>query len=161
MSIGRRVVLAVVLTSVCVAERGVAQTVTSVVPQQIAASGTVSASGAVGAMDVTGMQSVGVQLSGSWSGSVYYEISQDNTAYTLTRCVPQAGGPPVNGAGTNGAWQCDVNGFAWFRLNVTAIAGTASWAMRKSASPAVPVPATGPQFCLAALCPPPIGGMVP
>jgi hypothetical protein len=57
-----------------------------------------------------GMQRVGISLSGTWVGTVLFQVSYDGINWRPATAVPFASGTAVNSATANGSWFVEVGG---------------------------------------------------
>lgn len=74
---------------------------------------------------VMGQGGVGIQLTGTWSGTVSFEASIDGATYVALNMVPSNSATPASSATANGAWTANVAGFTTVRARFsTATSGT-------------------------------------
>lgn len=64
---------------------------------------------------------VGVQLSGTWVGTVQFEGSLNGTAYVPVKADPSGSGSWVSEATGNGIWGADVAALKFFRVRASAL----------------------------------------
>lgn len=77
------------------------------------------------AISCVGKGSVGVQLTGTWTGTVTFEASLDGTNYVAIKGTPLASVTGASTATGNGLWQVPVSGMNLFRARFsTASSGT-------------------------------------
>jgi hypothetical protein len=88
--------------------------------------GTIDAIDSATSLTVTGLASVGCQITGTWSGTLQFDGTIDNTNWQQIRAV-QFGGTLVGGTTVNGLFFIQVGGLAAVRIIATAWAsGTAT-----------------------------------
>lgn len=63
---------------------------------------------------------VGIQLTGSWTGTITFEASVDGTTFVALPVTPIAGGATVTSATINGIWYVQNTGFRIIRVRATA-----------------------------------------
>jgi hypothetical protein len=68
-----------------------------------------------GRMSLAGFSGVAVQLSGTWTGTVTFEVSIDGTTYTALNMTPPNSTAAVTTATANGQWMGSAVGFRYFR----------------------------------------------
>lgn len=97
-----------------------------------------------------GQSSVGIQVTGTWTGTLFVEGSVDGTNYSQTTIVPVLSGSIQTATITaNGIWQANVGGLASFRVRGNSVAsGTAVVTLIGSSGTATvmadnPFPVTG------------------
>lgn len=64
---------------------------------------------------------VGVQLSGTWTGTVQFEGSLNGTTYVSVKADPSGSGSWVSEATSNGIWGADVAALKFFRVRASAL----------------------------------------
>lgn len=64
---------------------------------------------------------VGVQLSGTWTGTVVLEGSVNGTTYVAVTARPSSGGSWASEATANGVWAADVAGLLYFRARASVL----------------------------------------
>jgi hypothetical protein len=91
------------------------------------ASGNITGTTSVSIAKPFGFCTVGVQIAGTFVGTLIFEGSIDNSNYVAMSVVPMGGtGIPVAQATAPGIWQADSTGMATFRVRCTAYtSGTA------------------------------------
>jgi hypothetical protein len=68
----------------------------------------------------------GVQVTGTWTGTLTFEGTADGTTYVAMAATPVVGGASVSTATAGGLWRCNIAGLAGMRLRGSAaITGTA------------------------------------
>jgi putative flippase GtrA len=68
---------------------------------------------------------VGIQLTGTWAGTVTFEATVDGSTWVTVAAVPAAGGASVTSATANGVWTVENKGFSGVRARFsTATSGT-------------------------------------
>jgi hypothetical protein len=73
----------------------------------------------------TNMSRVGINLGGSWAGSVSFFSSRDFVTYTPALVAPHpTDGTAVSSTTTNGSWEFDVTNAASFRIQPTLTSGS-------------------------------------
>lgn len=78
-------------------------------------------------LDVSGYGAVGVQLTGTWAGTVSFEATVDGVTYVALNLVPSNSATAAASSTSNGAWTGNVAGFSIVRLRFsTATSGTVS-----------------------------------
>jgi hypothetical protein len=76
--------------------------------------------GSVASVDTTGYNSIVVQLTGTWSGTQAFEVSNDGTTWSVVGGWLVAGAAsPVNSPTANGHWVCPCAG-RFFRVRFSA-----------------------------------------
>ena len=101
-------------------------------------------SGAITALDQTVMiftdsiGSVGIEISGTWTGQISPEISIDGSNWTSISIFVMSVGTPTTLINGNGVWQANTVGCLYFRLHATAgITGSAQVVLHGSPVSAV------------------------
>lgn len=88
------------------------------------------------AMSTSGHGSVGVQITGTFSGTVTFEASLDSSTYASLPMTPIAGGASVTTATATGIWSGNVAGMAYVRVRFSAYtSGTAVISLALSPTP--------------------------
>lgn len=82
---------------------------------------------------------VGVQLSGTWTGTVQFEGSVNGSSYVAVPARPSSGGSWASSATTTGVWAADVAGLLYFRVRASALE-SGSVTVHVASSTARPVP---------------------
>jgi hypothetical protein len=76
-------------------------------------------------MNVNGAGTVGIQITGTWSGNINFQASTDGTNFFQIYCN-KPNGTIVGNASANGNWFCPAAGYQTIQLNSTAwVSGTA------------------------------------
>lgn len=76
---------------------------------------------------VGGQGSIGLQITGTWSGTITFRATVDGSNYVTLAVVPSSGGAAVTTTTANGAWTAAIAGFTTVRVVFTAYAsGTAT-----------------------------------
>lgn len=66
-----------------------------------------------------------IQLTGTWSGTVTFEVTLDGTTWVAILGTPTTTATQASTATANGAWQFEVSGYFLFRARFsTATSGT-------------------------------------
>lgn len=87
------------------------------------------------AIDVTGTGAAGVQLTGTWSGTVTFEAAVDDGTFVTLNMVPSNSATATTTATANGAWSANVGGYHLVRARFsTATSGTVVVTLRASIS---------------------------
>lgn len=114
--------------------------VTDATPTQQVRTNDVVATGTAGALNgaVTvapqSMASVNIGVSGTWVGTLTFEVSIDGTNFYAVNTVPVSGGTVVQSTTANGAWTGTIPGFNSFRVRMSAYtSGTATVTIRAGA----------------------------
>lgn len=71
-----------------------------------------------------GMSKVGVNLAGTWAGTVKFYASSDGVNFIPVSVTPFASGTAVTSATANGNWELKVQGFVAFKVVFTRTSGT-------------------------------------
>lgn len=80
--------------------------------------------------NLDGMSSVGIDISGTWVGTISFEGSVDNTTWWSLNCAQVTSGAIGTSTTTNTAWRCLTSGLSGFRVKRTvATSGTATVTM--------------------------------
>lgn len=79
---------------------------------------TLNAAGDVAAIGVGANQTVGIVVSGTWTGSLSLEATIDGSRYDAVSGNPIPAGTSVSSITGNGAWAAPVGGFAAFRVRL-------------------------------------------
>lgn len=92
------------------------------------ASGTITSTQNVAVTPGAGQSTVGIQVTGTWTGTLFVEGSVDGTNYSQTTLVPITSGSVQTATITaNGIYQANVAGLASFRIRGNTVAsGTAT-----------------------------------
>ena len=78
-------------------------------------------------LDVTGLGSVGIQLTGTWVGTVSFEASVDGRTFVALNAHPSNSTTPASSATGNGVWTSNCGGFAIVRARMSSYtSGTAT-----------------------------------
>lgn len=78
-------------------------------------------------IDVGAYTAVGIQITGTWSGTLGFDATVDGTTFNDANAVPATGRTSVTTTTTNGIWSAVVNGVDKFRIFSDAFAsGTAN-----------------------------------
>lgn len=86
----------------------------------------ITISGQTAQIKTLDMGSVGIQITGTWTGTLVAEVSVDGQTWTANNIVPVPATTPVASITSNGAWQTNCSGFRFFRLRAsTAVTGSA------------------------------------
>lgn len=76
-------------------------------------------------LDVRGLGGVGIQLTGTWTGTVTFEASIDGVTFVALNMVPSNSATPASTATSTGAWTANVAGYLLVRARFsTATSGT-------------------------------------
>jgi hypothetical protein len=67
-------------------------------------------------LDVTGYASVGIQITGTWTGTHTFEGSVDAATYQALNCVATNGSSAVTTTTSNGVWVCSAAGLKSVRV---------------------------------------------
>lgn len=71
-------------------------------------------------LDVRGLGAVGVQLTGTWAGTVTFEASIDGQTFVALNMVPSNSATAASTSTGTGAWTANVAGFLLFRARCSA-----------------------------------------
>lgn len=82
-------------------------------------------------------RSVAVQVSGTWSGQLEFEGSNDNSTYYRLKAYPVPNGAFVSSTVNNGAWTVDGAGLSWMRVRASSFT---SGSAVVSAQPSITAP---------------------
>lgn len=120
-------------TSPCFVQYGSAVPVTgtvtpSPVPDATQATGNITNNGDSVILTTTGGYStVGISVSGTWSGTLQVSASQDCTTYAVTTALPLASDIPLSVISSNGAYQANFAGLKCFKIaGLSMVSGTAA-----------------------------------
>jgi hypothetical protein len=99
------------------------------------ASGSLTATGSVTTAALNGVDAAGVQVTGTWVGTLIFEGSVDGTNYfTMNGTTFASTGELFTGSAANGQWQIDIGGVQLFRVRCSAFtSGTIVITIRASA----------------------------
>lgn len=98
-------------------------------------SGTIAANGASVVAGLVGMTTLGIQISGTWSGTIAFQFSRDGSTQQSGLLLPDAGGAAVLNTTANGGWCGNVSAFVFFQAIATAwSSGTATITIAPSTS---------------------------
>jgi len=107
-------------------------------PTDLAVSGTITALSQTISIPTSETQTVGVQISGTWSGSLTPEVSIDGTTYYPINFVDTGGGLLGNTWSANNLGQINVGGTLYFRVRASAwSSGTATISLRATSRSSV------------------------
>lgn len=82
-------------------------------------------------VDVQGLASAGVQITGTWTQTLQFEQSIDKATWATWAVTPNAGGASVTSTTANGLWFGSLAGAKWIRVRVSAFtSGTAVVSMQ-------------------------------
>lgn len=90
---------------------------------------TIAASGTANAIQISEgrVKTVGIQISGTWVGTIEFDASIDGTNWTAVSLTPFPSGTAASRATANGTWTGNIEGMIFFRANPTAwTSGTAT-----------------------------------
>lgn len=83
--------------------------------------------------DVAGCAGIGLQLAGTWSGTVSFEATIDGVTWVALNMVPSNSPTAASSATSNGAWSTNAGGYAAIRARFsTATSGTVKATMQVS-----------------------------
>ncbi len=71
--------------------------------------------------DFNGRNTVGIQITGTWTGTLIFEGSVNATDWFTVSALPIGGTTVVTTATANGQWQADVSGFSDFRVRCSVV----------------------------------------
>lgn len=105
----------------------------SAMPAAVLTSGTITAAAQTVVVSLDdGQQAVGMQLQGTWSGQVEFEVTLDNTVWVARNVFNVNTGVLVNAATTNGIYVGNFAAFNAYRVRAsTWTSGTATYNTRK------------------------------
>lgn len=63
---------------------------------------------------------VGLQIRGTWTGTITFEASIDKTNWVSVAASPSGGGADVTSTTGNGAWRINARGYSAVRARATA-----------------------------------------
>jgi hypothetical protein len=87
-------------------------------------------------VNVSGQGSIGIQLSGTWAGTVSFTASVDNTNFVPLLCFPANSGTAVTNTTTSNVFTTNVGGLTAVRTTLTSTtSGTVVVTWRVSANP--------------------------
>lgn len=116
-----------------VRQRGTASGGTSVIQNDITASGSLAALNQTVVLALNGQSAASVQLSGTWVGTVTFEGSNDGTNWTSVNAVADSTSQPQPTTTVNGLYRLTPGGLMQLRANMTAFtSGSATVSMRAS-----------------------------
>ena len=76
-------------------------------------------------LSVRGMAAVGLQLTGTWAGTVSFEATVEGLTWVAFNMVPAASATAASSATANGAWSANCGGYDAVRARFsTATSGT-------------------------------------
>lgn len=108
------------------------QSTLNVVQPDVVATGTITSSQSV-ILNVNGLGSAGIQITGTWTGVISFSISIDGTNFTNTSALVLSTGQLVGATTANGAWTIQTAGVAKVAVSGTTVAtGTATVTIRGS-----------------------------
>lgn len=94
-----------------------------------------TASGQKAVISTVAMGTVGVQITGTWTGTLTSEITIDGVDWAAVSMVPVPSGGAVASVSVNGVWQVNVAGCQSFRLRASAaITGSVQVALQSSST---------------------------
>lgn len=77
-------------------------------------------------LDTHTLGAAGVQVTGTWTGTLTFEGSVDGTTYVAMAATPVVGGSTVSTTTANGLWRCNVAGLQAMQVRGSAaMTGTA------------------------------------
>lgn len=79
-------------------------------------------------IDVRGLGAVGLQVAGTWTGTITFEASIDGRTFVALNMVPSNSATPASTTTGSGAWTANVAGFTLVR---------ARWSTTTSGAPEV------------------------
>lgn len=91
--------------------------------------GTLGALNATAEISTEGLNSdeITVQLTGTWAGTVTFEVSVNGTNWVTAQALPSNSGTAVTTTTANGAWKFSYGAYPFYRLKMTAYtSGTAT-----------------------------------
>lgn len=75
---------------------------------------------------VAGQGSIGIQITGTWSGTITFQGSIDNTNFVTLQVIPSTSATPVTTTTGNGVWTASIAGLTSVRARMTSFSdGTA------------------------------------
>lgn len=77
-------------------------------------------------IDVTSVAGVGLQLTGTWSGTVSFEASIDGQNFVAFNMVPSNSATPASSATANGCFSANCAGYACVRARMSAFTSGAA-----------------------------------
>lgn len=78
------------------------------------------------ALDVSGAGAVGIQLTGTWTGTIEFEGSVDGGTFVALNMIPSNSATAATSATGNGAWSANCGGYRRVRARASAwTSGTA------------------------------------
>ncbi len=101
-------------------------------------SNTVAMGSTSNAQSVTGLEgknTAGIQITGTWTGTLAFEGTADSTNWFVVNAVPFAGSTPTTTTTANGQWQSDISGLVGFRVRCS-VTGTSTAVVNIRASTA-------------------------
>ena len=85
-----------------------------------AASGSLTATGSVILTNPGGLSSAGIQVTGTWAGTLVFEVSNDGANYAGISVIGIAATSTISSATANGIWTGNVSGANYFRVRCSA-----------------------------------------
>jgi hypothetical protein len=96
-------------------------------------SGSLTANGQSASITLAGYGAVSVLVTGTWTGTLTFEVSTDGTTYQSVEALPSNSSTAVLTTTANGTWSASAGGFHSFRVRATAaMTGTAVVSLRAS-----------------------------
>lgn len=78
--------------------------------------GSITGAGQSVTIDVGAYTAVGIQITGTWTGTLGFDVTVNGTDFVDANAVPATTTTSVTTATTNGIWSCVVNGIDKFRV---------------------------------------------
>ena len=74
----------------------------------------------------TSRTAVGIAVTGTWTGTLFFEATVDGTTWNTTTAAALGTGALISATGANGIWQANIGGLAGYRVRGNSVAtGTA------------------------------------
>lgn len=106
------------------------QTIGSVLPRQSLANN-ITTDGQCTSLAIWGLTGIGVQVSGTWTGTLQFQVSGDGTNYQTVTLYPTNSTTGVTSTNANGQWSGQATGATHFQVCATAaMTGTAVVTLR-------------------------------
>lgn len=104
----------------------------------LAGAATINTAGGTVTSYVPNAPAVAYQLTGTWTGALVFEGSNDKTTFVSLRGYPVAGGAYVTSTTSNGAWTVPTGGLLYVRVRASAwTSGTVTVSPAATTSPVV------------------------
>lgn len=92
----------------------------------ISVNGKITAQDGVVQIQVTDMSSVGIAISGTWTGTLIPEVSGDGVSWSASSMLVLGSGTVIYNTTTNNIWQSNCAGYLFFRIRALDISSGAA-----------------------------------